>query len=78
MNQLGTQAYHGSIPRDVTGRVAEVGATGSVVVILDSNDQEVYFMTSEFKGRVRKGDGVVLGAIRRGATIEWHLVQGVP
>jgi hypothetical protein len=72
MNQLGTQKFNGTISRAVAGRVTEVGATGSVVVSLDSNSQEVYFMTSEFKGTVRVGQGVTLYPCRRGDTIEWY------
>lgn len=75
MNQLGTQKFNGTIPRDVMGRVTEVGATGSVIVSLDSNNQEVYFMASEFNNIPRKGDGVVLYAIRRGNTLEWYPVR---
>lgn len=75
MNHVGFQKFNGTVPRDVMGRVTEVGVTGSVVVSLDSNSQEVYFMASEFNNTPRRGDGVVLAAIRRGDTIEWYPVR---
>lgn len=72
MNHVGFQKFTGALPRDVTGSISEVDMTGSVTVTLDSNAQEVYFMASEFKRTPRRGDGVTLGAIRRGDMVEWY------